>query len=63
MSFRVSATAPEVGSRSATLKALLSERLLYVKLKAQSTNRLRQYLLAVFPEGEGEFFGYLKKVV
>lgn len=62
VSFRVSATAPELNSRAATLKSLMLQKWQYSKLGTQATNRLHQYLLAVFPEAEAQYFSQLIKI-
>lgn len=63
LSFRIPAVAPELGTRAVTLRALMHHRLQYNKLAIQATNRLHQFLLAVFPEGEAQHFSRLLKVV
>ncbi len=59
LSFRISALTPELGSRAAALNSLMLQRWQFNKLASQATNRLHQLLLAVFPEGEGQYFKQL----
>lgn len=61
LSFRI-ATAGELDSRAATLRSLVLQRWQYRKLATQATNRLHQYLLAVFPEGESHYFHQLVQI-
>ncbi len=56
LSFRISAATPELGSKAATLRSLILQRWQLSKLASQATNRLHQFLLAVFPEGEAQCF-------
>jgi len=62
ISFRISAMTPELGSKAAALKSLVLQRWQFNKLATQATNRLHQFLLAVFPEGEAQHFNQLLKV-
>lgn len=62
LSFRISAVTPELGSRASILRHLVLQRQQYNKLTTQSTNRLHQFLLAVFPEAESECFTRLLRV-
>ena len=62
LSFRISAMTPELGSRAAVLNSLTLQRLQFNKLANQATNRLHQLLLAVFPEGEAQYFSQLLKI-
>jgi transposase len=62
LSFRISAMTPELGSKAAALNALVLHRLQFSKLATQATNRLHQFLLAVFPEGEARYFKQLLKI-
>lgn len=62
LSFRISAMTPELGSRAATLNSLVLQRWQFNKLANQATNRLRQFLIAVFPEGESRYFKQLMKI-
>ena len=48
LSFRISETTPELGSKAAVLNSLVLQRLQFNKLATQATNRLHQFLLAVF---------------
>jgi len=63
LSFRISALTPESGSKASVLRCLVIQRQQYDKLATQFTNRLHQFLLAVFPEGEAEFFTKLLRIV
>jgi transposase len=63
LSLNISATVPNMESKAALLKSLILQRMQYVRLATQATNRLHQYLLAVFPEGEIEYFRQLLKIV
>jgi len=60
---RISAVSPELGSEAATMRALCLQRLALDKLITQATNRLRQFLVATFPEGESLYFTYLARIV
>jgi len=62
MSFRISAMTPELGSKAAVLNSLVLQRWQFNKIATQATNRLHQFLLAVFPEGEAQHFAQLLKV-
>ena len=62
ISFRISAMTPELGSKAAALNSLVLQRWQLNKLATQATNRLHQFLLAVFPEGEAQHFTQLLKV-
>jgi len=59
LSFRISAMTPGLGSRAAALNSLTLQRWQFNKLANQATNRLHQFLLAVFPEGEARYFKQL----
>ena len=63
LSFRISAMTPELGSRAATLNSLVLQRWQFNKLATQATNRLHQFLLAVFPEGEARYFNQLLRII
>ena len=63
LSFRISATTPELGSQAAALNSLVLQRWQFNKLASQATNRLHQFLLAVFNEGEARYFNKLLKIV
>ena len=63
LSFRISAVIPELGSKASVLHSLILQRQQYSKLITQFTNRLHQFLLAVFPEGEDKYFKKLLKIV
>lgn len=60
---RISAVSPDLSSEAATMKALCVQRWAVSKLITQATNRLHQLLIAVFPEGEASYFGYLAQIV
>ena len=62
LSFRISAMTPELGSKAAVLNSLTLQRWQFNKLANQATNRLHQLLLAVFPEGEAQYFNQLLKI-
>ncbi len=62
LSFRISAMTPELGSKAAALNSLMLQRWQFNKLASQATNRLHQFLLAVFPEGEAQYFNQLLKI-
>lgn len=62
MSFRISAMTPDLGSKAAALNSLALQRWQFNKLVTQATNRLHQFLLAVFPEGENRYFKQLLKI-
>jgi len=53
---------PELGSKAAALNSLVLQRWQFNKLVSQATNRLHQFLLAAFPEGEAQYFKQLLKV-
>jgi len=63
LSFRISAAMPELGSKAAALRSLVSQRWQLSRLASQATNRLHQFLLAVFPEGEAQCFKKLLLVI
>jgi len=60
---RISAVSPELSSEAATMKALSVQRWALSKSITQATNRLHQFLIATFPEGEASYFAYLARVV
>jgi len=62
ISFRISAMTPELGTKAAALNSLVLQRWQFNRLASQATNRLHQFLLAVFPEGEAWFFNKLLKI-
>ncbi len=62
VSFRISSMTPELGSTAAVLNSLVLQRWQFNKLASQATNRLHQFLLAVFPEGESQYFTRLMKI-
>ena len=63
LSFRISYKKYELGSEAAVLNSLILQRLQFVKLITQITNRLHQYLIATFPEGEAKYFNKLLKII
>lgn len=63
LSFRISAVMPELESKATALNSLVLQKLQFNKLATQVTNRLHQFLLAVFPEGEAGYFKQLLKIV
>lgn len=63
ISLRISAMIPDLQSKSTALKSLVLQRWQFSKLIVQATNRLHQFLLAVFPEGESKHFKQLLKVM
>jgi len=63
LSFRVTAITPALGSRAALLNSLVIHRWQLTKLVTQTTNRLHQVLLAVFPEGEAKYFKQLLEII
>ena len=62
-SLHITATKADLNSSATLLRSLILQRMQYVKLSTQATSRLRQYLLAVFPEGESKYFKQLLKIV
>ncbi len=62
LSFRISAIKPELSSEAAAINSLVLQRWQFNRLAIQATNRLHQYLIAVFPEGEERYFNKLLKV-
>ena len=63
LSFRISLNKYEIGLTATTLNALMLQRLQFVKLINQMTNRLHQLLIATFPEGEARHFTQLLKII
>jgi transposase len=63
LSLNISATVADLESKATLLRSLVLQRMQYVKLANQTTNRLHQYLLAVFPEGELKYFRQLLKIL
>jgi len=63
LSFRLSGTRPELGSKAAVLNSLVLQRLQFNNLAVQATNRLHQFLIAVFPEAEARYFKQLLKII
>ena len=62
LSFRISAVTPELGSKASILRYLVIQRQQYNKQATRLTNRLHQFLLAVFPEGEARYFKKLVRI-
>ena len=63
LSFRISIMMPELESKAAALNSLMLQRCQFTKLANQATNRLHQFLLAVFPEGEARYFNQLLEII
>lgn len=63
LSFRIPETIPELGSEAMALNALVLQRWQFTRLAVQATNRLHQFMLALFPEGELQYFHQLLKIV
>jgi transposase len=61
--FHISATSANFESLPSLLRSLLLQSRYYRKLMAQTTNRLRQYVHAVFPEGEERYFKQLLNIL
>lgn len=61
-SFRISENNPDLGSKAAALNSLILQRQQFEKLSVQTSNRLHQYFLAVFPEGEAQYYRQLLKI-
>lgn len=62
VSLHISATSVNFESRASILRSLALQSQYYQKLGTQTTNRLRQYTHAVFPEGEEKYFTRLVKI-
>jgi len=62
LSFRISAITPELGSKASVLHYLVIQKQQYSKQATQLTNRLHQFLLAVFPEAEAKYFKKLLRI-
>jgi len=62
-SFRIPVIRSQLDSHARLLKSLILQREQYLKLSVQMTNRLHQFLLAVFPEGEAKHFTALQRIV
>ena len=62
LSLNISATQPDLESHASLLRSLVLQRAQYVRLEVQATNRLHQYLLVVFPEGEMNYFSQLLRI-
>ena len=54
---------PELESKASVLHSLVLQRWQFVKLANQATNRLRQFLCAIFPEGKTAYFRQFLKVI
>ena len=63
LALNISATKPDFESQANLLRPLVLQRMQYVRLGVQATNRLHQYLLIVFPEGELKYFKQLLKII
>jgi transposase len=62
LSFRISDRIPDLYSEASILNTMMILRDKYAKLKTQATNRLRNFLLIVFPEGEAKYARDLLKI-
>ncbi len=63
VSLHLSVTSASFDSQASLLRSLLLQSNYYRKLGAQTTSRLRQYVHAVFPEGEEGYFLQLVKIL
>ena len=63
ISFRISSTTSEMGSKASLFRHLVLQKQTYNKLLTQTINRLHQFLLAVFPEGEAKHFRTLLRII
>jgi transposase len=63
ISLNITATSADFESQSSLLRSLLLQNQYYRKLGAQTTNRLHQYVHAVFPEGEETYFNQLLDIL
>jgi transposase len=63
LSFRISAISPELKSKAFSIKCLILQRQMYIKMATQCTNRLRQLLVTVFPEGEAQYFHQMLNIL
>ena len=63
ISFRISSVKSELGSKASLLRHLVLQKQTYNKLLTQTINRLHQFLLAVFPEGEAKHFRKLLRII
>ncbi|MDD4985080.1 MAG: transposase [Dehalococcoidales bacterium] len=62
ISFRIVPVSPQLNSTAALFRSLILERQRYIKMALQATNRLHNFLLAVFPEGEAKYFRQLVRI-
>ena len=63
VNLHLSVTSASFDSQASLLRSLLLQSNYYRKLGAQTTSRLRQYVHAVFPEGEERYFLQLVKIL
>jgi transposase len=63
VSLNITATSADFESQSYLLRSLLLQSQYYRKLEKQTTNRLHQYVHAVFPEGEELYFSPLLDIL
>lgn len=63
LSFRISASPVDLYSKGTMLRSLILQRLQFVKIVTQATNRLHQLLISVFPEGESKYFKTLLSII
>jgi len=63
LSFRISLMKYELGSMATVLTSLILQRMQFIKLITQATNRLHQLLIATFPEGEARYFKKLLNII
>jgi transposase len=63
ISLNITATSADFESQSSLLRSLLLQSQYYLKLWTQTTNRLHQYVHAVFPEGEETYFRQLLDIL
>lgn len=63
LSLNIAASPADFESQGSLFRSMVQQRTQYVKLVNQTTNRLHQYLLVVFPEGELQYFDQLLKII
>jgi len=63
INLNITATSADFESQSYLLRSLLLQSQYYRKLEKQTTNRLHQYVHAVFPEGEELYFSPLLNIL
>jgi hypothetical protein len=62
INLNITATSADFESQSYLMRSLLLQSQYYRKLEKQTTNRLHQYVHAVFPEGEETYFRACLKI-